>query len=201
MTPSRIQQQRTKGWRKPEGAVAVHRSTRWGNPFSITKHHIWHTVGWNTTRFGTPPANASESMYRTTDKAAANWAATMYFYVYLRDEAPALLAAAHTEFAGRDLMCWCPPGLACHADVYLHAVNPGMSVFGLGQLVTPNSGAPSGVPAGRAVGEVKACIPMGPEYDEQSKGAGRHYGVVFPGSGEPRWFAEADLLALDGVSA
>ena len=98
-------------------------------------------------------------------------------------------------------MCWCPPGLACHADVYLHAVNPGMYAFGRGQLVTTASGAPDGVPAGRAVGEVRACVPMGVDYDERSKGAGRHYGVVFPGSDTPRWFAEAELLALDGASA
>lgn len=201
MTPSRIQQQRAKGWRKPEGAVAVHRSTRWGNPFSITTHHIWHSVGWDTSRYGTPPADAAETMYRTTDKAAANWAATMYFYVYLRDQAPALLAAAHTELAGRDLMCWCTPGMACHADVYLHAVNPGMPVFGRDQLVTLTSGTPDGVPAGRAIGEIKACVPVGPDYDERSKGAGRHYGVAFPGADALQWFAETELQALNGASA
>ena len=33
MTPKRIQRQRTKGYRMPEGAVYVGRPTRWGNPF------------------------------------------------------------------------------------------------------------------------------------------------------------------------
>jgi len=31
--PQRIQRKRTKGWRKPEGAVIVDRTTAWGNPF------------------------------------------------------------------------------------------------------------------------------------------------------------------------
>ncbi|MBK7274882.1 MAG: DUF4326 domain-containing protein [Actinomycetales bacterium] len=33
MSPQRIQRQRTKGWRMPEGAVYVGRPTKWGNPF------------------------------------------------------------------------------------------------------------------------------------------------------------------------
>ncbi|HEY8881900.1 MAG TPA: DUF4326 domain-containing protein [Dermatophilaceae bacterium] len=32
--PVRIQLRRTKGWRKPEGAVVVSRPTKWGNPFA-----------------------------------------------------------------------------------------------------------------------------------------------------------------------
>ena len=31
--PLRQQRQRTKGWRKPEGAVCVSRPSKWGNPF------------------------------------------------------------------------------------------------------------------------------------------------------------------------
>jgi len=33
--PSRIQRKRTKGWRKPLGAVCVTRPGRWGNPFKV----------------------------------------------------------------------------------------------------------------------------------------------------------------------
>lgn len=33
--PQRIQLRRTKGWRKPDGAVVVARPTRWGNPFPV----------------------------------------------------------------------------------------------------------------------------------------------------------------------
>ena len=31
--PKRIQRKRTKGWRKPEGAVYVGRPSKWGNPY------------------------------------------------------------------------------------------------------------------------------------------------------------------------
>ena len=32
---ARIQLRRTKGWRKPPGAVVVARPSRWGNPFRV----------------------------------------------------------------------------------------------------------------------------------------------------------------------
>ena len=38
MTPHRIQLRRTKGWRKPPGAVVVPRPTRLGNPYSVAEH-------------------------------------------------------------------------------------------------------------------------------------------------------------------
>lgn len=33
--PQRIQRQRTKGWRMPDGAIYVGRPTKWGNPFRL----------------------------------------------------------------------------------------------------------------------------------------------------------------------
>lgn len=36
--PERIQLQRKKGWRLPEGAVSVARPTKWGNPFAYRQH-------------------------------------------------------------------------------------------------------------------------------------------------------------------
>lgn len=36
MTPKRIQRRRSKGWRKPEGAVVVSRPGKWGNPEKLT---------------------------------------------------------------------------------------------------------------------------------------------------------------------
>jgi hypothetical protein len=38
MTPRRIQLHRTKGWRKPPGAVIVARPTRRGNPYNVAEH-------------------------------------------------------------------------------------------------------------------------------------------------------------------
>ena len=36
-----------------------------------------------------------------------------------------LVAAARSELAGRDLVCWCPAGEPCHADVLLELANAG----------------------------------------------------------------------------
>lgn len=44
------------------------------------------------------------------------------FASYL-DSRPDLVAAARRELAGRDLACWCRPGVLCHADVLLARVN------------------------------------------------------------------------------
>jgi hypothetical protein len=35
--PKRIQQRRTPGWRKPDGAISVARPHKWGNPFEVGK--------------------------------------------------------------------------------------------------------------------------------------------------------------------
>ena len=42
---------------------------------------------------------------------------------------PELVDAARSELAGRDLVCWCPLGEACHADVLLEVANPGGSAM------------------------------------------------------------------------
>lgn len=34
-SPKRIQRRRTAGWRLPDGAVIVDRTSKWGNPFTI----------------------------------------------------------------------------------------------------------------------------------------------------------------------
>lgn len=38
MKLQRIQQKRTKGWRKPPNTVCVSRPSKWGNPFRVEQH-------------------------------------------------------------------------------------------------------------------------------------------------------------------
>ena len=38
--PKRIQQRRTPGWRKPEGAISVARTHKWGNPFKVGRDAV-----------------------------------------------------------------------------------------------------------------------------------------------------------------
>ena len=93
--PRRIQLHRTKGWRKPEGAVVVARPTKWGNPFVVTDGDSARAA-----------ALYEDWLEHSVDPRAAS----------LRED-------LH-ELAGRELACWCPPDRPCHADVLLRLANP-----------------------------------------------------------------------------
>lgn len=101
----RIQRRRTKGWRKPEGAVVVSRPTKWGNPFD------WRDA---------------------LDADTARMVATVHYQAWLDGDRPWveperrqwILNHLH-ELRGHDLCCWCPPGEPCHADVLLEIANQG----------------------------------------------------------------------------
>ncbi len=91
----RIQRQRTKGWRMPEGAVYVGRPTKWGNPFRI------------------------EDSDEPTADPRANAILAFECSVTQRH------AEIKSELHGKDLACWCPIGQPCHADVLLKIANEG----------------------------------------------------------------------------
>lgn len=97
--PNRLQMRRTKGWRKPEGAVYVGRPSKWGNPFRVGAPHPKH--GW--------PMSAQEAVgaFRNLFLGSAD------------------LTECLEELRGRDLACWCPVGRPCHADVLLELANGG----------------------------------------------------------------------------
>lgn len=105
-TPQRIQQRRTKGWRKPEGAVSVTRSTQWGNPFRVGK-----------TLFLTGP-KAGQTMNRADAVKAFRNSVT-------REGTRGRLIRnlVRTDLAGKDLMCFCALDQPCHADVLLEIAN------------------------------------------------------------------------------
>lgn len=98
--PERIQLRRTKGWRKPEGAVVVSRPSKWGNPF----------------RIGQDVETAEEAVWRY--RAWLNGPST---------EAWLLRQIIKEDLGDRDLCCWCPLDQPCHADVLLELANEGTS--------------------------------------------------------------------------
>jgi hypothetical protein len=118
--PKRIQLRRTKGWRKPAGAIVVARPSKWGNPFTIS--------------------GAIESEWATTEKQARKLAVDAFRDCLTRGEESewwSAACAAHfiritenlDELRGRDLACWCPlidefgHRVPCHADVLLQLAN------------------------------------------------------------------------------
>ncbi|MEV8023376.1 DUF4326 domain-containing protein [Microbacterium sp. NPDC080220] len=106
--PERIQQRRTKGWRKPENTVIVSRSSQWGNPFRVGQ-------------------SVRRGVYEFTDDDS---------YVFVKDRAHAVAlyrewlvgradvrARILRNLRGKNLACWCPEGEPCHADVLLEIAN------------------------------------------------------------------------------
>jgi hypothetical protein len=114
--PQRIQRRRTKGWRMPEGAVYVGRPTVYGNPFRIAVPFCGPTIDQvNTPR----QAVAKFRLWIGLDSLhPLMWdAALIVAHVKLK------AALQRGDLTGRDLVCWCPPAQACHADVLLEIAN------------------------------------------------------------------------------
>lgn len=103
MSPKRIQRQRTRGWKAPDGAVYVGRGSIYGNPWRID-----------------PVTAPQPGIVATHEEAVA------LFTKWLRStpDGQAVARQARKHLAGRDLMCWCPSSKPCHADVLLAVANP-----------------------------------------------------------------------------
>ena len=101
--PKRIQRQRTKGWRMPEGAVYVGRPTKFGNDWTMRDA---------ADRGQRDPRKQREFAVMRYRCDIENWIQWEPF----RSEVASL--------RGKDLACWCPLDQPCHADVLLEIANP-----------------------------------------------------------------------------
>lgn len=111
----RIQIKRTKGWRKPEGAIVVSRPSQWGNEYRVLRHS---DGGWMVRGNGTTVCGADAPM--TKEEAAE--IAVEYFARRIPDGSHRAYLA-RVMLAGHDLACWCPVGQPCHGDVLLAIAN------------------------------------------------------------------------------
>lgn len=119
--PKRIQQRRTKGWRKPEGAVSVARPSKWGNPYTIKEMQkrgdlIAADLGEENTldaRAMAVEAFRSDLMYGPD---------SIWWWYGPHMNILRILADLE-ELRGKDLMCFCPLDEICHADVLLELAN------------------------------------------------------------------------------
>lgn len=111
--PKRIQQQRTKGWRKPEGAMSVARPSKWGNPFKASS---CLEAGY---------ADTAEGAQKMAAEVFANFMAGSDEFAYAgSDKLRLKMMTELHELTGKDLMCWCREGTPCHADTLLRLANP-----------------------------------------------------------------------------
>ena len=110
--PIRHQRKRTKGWRKPEGAIIVDRTSKWGNPYTVeaAKH------------------NSVSSPHQHAVDAFENWLKGNYCKLACNDInklktlRKTILTNIH-QLKGKDLVCFCPLDKPCHADVLIRMAN------------------------------------------------------------------------------
>mgnify|MGYP000875027941 FL=1 len=96
----RVQLRRTKGWRMPDNTVKVDRTTKWGNPFIVSK-------------FNTP-----EKAIAQFRRAIEDYPKTGLWLDFNPGSHREL-----SELRGKNLACWCPLDKPCHADVLLELAN------------------------------------------------------------------------------
>lgn len=136
--PKRIQLQRVKGWRKPEGAIVVSRPTRWGNPFVYRdpsrglvrygpKHLERFGRAWDYEGRCSGPDTSHDMWFSADDvvETRVRWATreelVELFRLTLTDPTPGMRMASRggrfmkvtvddirRDLAGKDLACWCP---------------------------------------------------------------------------------------------
>ncbi|QKO02385.1 hypothetical protein SEA_BLINGBLING_64 [Gordonia phage BlingBling] len=120
MMPQRIQRQRAKGWRMPEGAVYAGRPTKWGNPFVVGEVY-------DRLHYRSKTMSGGKDL-RVRDRAHAvdlyrRWLNGTAHHLDALD--PPTEREIRRHLLGHDLVCWCPTDQPCHADVLLEIANGG----------------------------------------------------------------------------
>lgn len=110
--PRRFQLKRTKGYRKPEGAVVVARPSKWANPWRI----CWEGPYVHETKHDSNRCRPSRIDSITAFRHA------VLFPVIGQPQVPTV-DEIRQELRGKDLACWCRPGKWCHGDVLLDIAN------------------------------------------------------------------------------
>ena len=121
--PMRIQRRRLKGWRMPEGAIAVTRPGPWGNPFNFKpSEYCWLALSYGSRGDLRGRQEASVKAYRDWLDAPDGYVSAEYERgvtfgdvattidigprVKLVRQAPSR-AAIVSALRGHDLACWC----------------------------------------------------------------------------------------------
>jgi len=119
VVPERIQQRRTKGWRKPENTVSVARPGKFGNPFRIVRTHCSASGRCWAVSLGDMVVQQHVGSERRARELA------VYFYRSWMEEDDRHDLPDPSELRGKNLMCFCPLDQPCHADVLLELANGG----------------------------------------------------------------------------
>lgn len=118
---------RTKGWRKPEGAIYVGRPSLWGNPWTLAELACWAETKEERAALAVRHYERdlgclgllSDWSRVVSDRRFGEVcdAFRSHGWTNMAEAAPFFLG-------GHDLACWCPLDQPCHADVLLRLANP-----------------------------------------------------------------------------
>ena len=103
----------------PSGAVYVGRPTQWGNPWTVSDARSW----------GIEPARWRQWLVTQFREEAKHLGLLSDHNIRLHEGDSTYADHVRRHLAGKDLVCWCPPGQPCHADVLLEIAN-GRAVAG-----------------------------------------------------------------------
>lgn len=120
--PERIQQRRTKGWRKPVGAVGVGRGTRWGNPYRVVQDAKgrWNLEG---------PGVRGAHWKNIGEELAVSYAVAKFAAALAQGTLDFTIDDVAQDLGGKTLMCWCTVHTSdghlapCHGQVLLEVAN------------------------------------------------------------------------------
>lgn len=115
--PKRIQLRRTRGWRKPEGAIVVSRPSRWGNPYVLHSEEIVIDLI-NHRDWWIPGGGREFAVKMFHDEILIGGGIPHPNYLSRKSEED-----IRRDLAGRDLCCWCRLDWPCHADILLEIAN------------------------------------------------------------------------------
>ncbi|OJU44455.1 MAG: hypothetical protein BGN98_13805 [Microbacterium sp. 69-7] len=119
--PERIQQRRTRGWRKPENTVSVARPSRYGNPFRIGDRAIVN----DATNVIVDHSKRQSVIVRDRAHAVELYRDAVEGRTWVSEpNCPFIPTRAEiARLRGKNLMCFCPLDRPCHAEVLLELAN------------------------------------------------------------------------------
>lgn len=124
--PERIQQRRTKGWRKPENTVSVARPTKFGNPITVAAEDCDETYPGGVCLVVRNTAIRNRTISHEIDLRSARQCAVDAFRSGVLNGLFGYgVGEVRARLRGKNLMCFCPLDQPCHADVLLEIANGG----------------------------------------------------------------------------
>ena len=129
---TRVQRERTKGWKMPENTVYVGRPSKWGNPFKIVADtiyiNVFHRRSYDKWTFLCDGKNIDYvvwlySLLFRNDEQWLNYESLFKNHLDFKYWQNHFSKLDISELKGKNLACFCPQNLACHVDILLEIAN------------------------------------------------------------------------------